>query len=163
MKSKQLTRSQTSALFPCPKEGCSLSFPCFDSLQRHLDYGEHENTTSQESVYDQLRRVWVARFSTLVPENRPKPKSADILSVSNSSLPMGWALQKPRGGGTRYTPQVKDYLKARFNEGEESGMKADPQQVAVDMPEQKRTNDCSQEKSGYQETRFSPAFRGSLS
>ena len=133
LKSKQLTRSQTSALFPCPKEGCSLSFPCFDSLQRHLDYGEHENTTSQESVYDQLRRDWVARFSTLVPENCPKPKSSDISSVSSSSLPMGWALQKPRGGGTRYSPQVKDYLKARFNAGEESGMKADPQQVAVDM------------------------------
>ena len=73
LKSKQLTRSQTSALFPCPKEGCSLSFTCFDSLQRHLDYGEHENTTSQESVYDQLRRDWVARFSTLVPKNCPKP------------------------------------------------------------------------------------------
>ena len=28
---------------------------------------------------------------------------------------------------------MKDYLKARFNAGEESGMKADPQQVAVDM------------------------------
>ena len=111
LKSKQLTRSQTSALFPCPKERYSLSFPYFDSLQRHLDYGEHENTTSQESVYDQLRRDCVARFSTFVPENRPKPKSADTSSVSSSSLPMGWALQKPRGGGTRYSPQVKDYLK----------------------------------------------------
>ena len=112
LKSKQLTRSQTSALFPCPKEGCNLSFLCFDSAQRHLDYGGHENTTSQESVYDQLRRDWGSRFSTLVPENRPRPKSVDISSVSSSSLPMGWALQKQRGEGTRYSPQVKDYLKA---------------------------------------------------
>ena len=133
LKGKQQSRSQTSALFPCPQEGCKLSFEDFDSLQRHLNYGEHENTTSQESVYDQLRRDWVARFSTLVPEGRPRPKSAHTSSVASSSLPMGWALQKPRGRATRYSPQVKDYLKARFDAGEESGMKADPQQVAVDM------------------------------
>ena len=110
LKGKRLTQSQTSALFPCPHEGCNSSFETFDSLQRHLDCGQHENKTSQESVYDQLRRDWVARFSTLVAENRPRPKS-DVSSMANSSLPIGWALQKPRGGGTRYSSQVKDYLK----------------------------------------------------
>ena len=53
--------------------------------------------------------------------------------MASSSLPIGWALQKPRGGGTRYSSQVKDYLKARFDAGEESRCKADPQQVAIDM------------------------------
>ena len=132
MKGKRLTQSQTSALFPCPQEGCNSSFETFDSLQRHLDCGQHENKTSQESVYDQLRRNWVARFSTLVLENRPRPKS-DISSMASSSLPVGWALQKPRGGETRYSSQMKDYLKARFNAGEELGCKADPQQVAIVM------------------------------
>ena len=132
LKGKRLTQSQTSALFPCPQEGCNSSFETFDSLQRHLDCGQHENKTSQESVYDQLRRDWVVRFSTLVAENRPRPKS-DVSSMANSSLPIGWALQKPRGGGTRYSSQVKDYLKAKFDAGEESGCKADPQQVAIDM------------------------------
>ena len=56
LKGKRLTQSQTSALFPCPQEGCNSSFETFDSLQRHLDCGQHENKTSQESVYDQLRR-----------------------------------------------------------------------------------------------------------
>ena len=46
---------------------------------------------------------------------------------------MGWALQKPRIGGKRYPPHVKDYLKARFDAGEQSGHKADPQQVSMDM------------------------------
>ena len=44
---------------------------------------------------------------------------------------MAWALQKPRAGGTRYSSQVKEYLKARFDAGEESGGKADPEQVAI--------------------------------
>ena len=131
-KKKQLTQSKASALFPCPQEGCGSSFQSFDSLQQHLNYGQHENKTSQESVYDQLRRDWVARFSTVLPKNRPRPKSG-ISSATSFSLPIGWALQKPRTGGTRYSSQVKDYFKARFDAGEESGCKADPQQVAIDM------------------------------
>ena len=37
---------------------------------------------------------------------------------------MGWALQKPGLGGKRHSPHVKDYLKARFDAGEQSGQKA---------------------------------------
>lgn len=102
---------QTSASFSCPQAGCSLSFTSFDSLQGHLDCEQHEIKTSQESIYDQFRRDWAARFSTIHSENRPKPK-VHISSVANSSLPMGWALQKPRVGGKRYSPHVKVYLKA---------------------------------------------------
>ena len=51
-----MTVSGASRLFPCPQEGCSSSFQSFESLQRHLNYGQHENKPSQESVYDQLRR-----------------------------------------------------------------------------------------------------------
>ena len=123
---------QTSASFSCPQAGCSLSFTSFDSLQSHLDYEQHEIKTSQESIYDQFRRDWAARFSTIHSENRLKPK-VHISSVANSSIPMGWALQKPRVGGKRYSPHVKDYLKARFDAGEQSGQKADPQQVSMDM------------------------------
>ena len=48
----------------------------------------------------------------------PRAKSSES-SVTSSSLPMGWALQKPRAGGTRYSAKVKEYLKARFDAGEE--------------------------------------------
>ena len=72
LNTKQSVRvSEASTLFPCPQEGCSSSFQSFESLQHHLNYGQHENKTSQESVYDQLRHDWVARFTTLLPENRP--------------------------------------------------------------------------------------------
>ena len=83
-------------------------------------------------MYDQLRRDWVARFTTLLPENRPRAKSG-VSSVTFCSLPMGWALQKPRAGGTRCSFQVKEYLKTRFDAREDSGCKADPEQVAINM------------------------------
>ena len=111
---------QKSASFSCPQTGCSLSFMSFDSLQSHLDYEQHEIKTSQESIYDNFRRDWAARFSTIHSENRPKRK-VHISSVANSSLPVGWVLQKSRVGGKRYSPHFKDYLKARFDAGEQSG------------------------------------------
>ena len=132
LKSKRSTQTHTSELFPCPQEGCTQSFQRFDALQRHLDCDEHGNEIRQESFYDQLRRDWASRFSTLLSENLPMPKSV-LSSTATSSLPMGWALQKPRTGGVRYSQQVKDYLKARFDAGEESGRKADPYQVVFDM------------------------------
>ena len=45
---------------------------------------------------------------------------------------MGWALQRPRAGGTGCSSYVKVYLKARFDAGEESRCKADPEQFAID-------------------------------
>lgn len=45
----------------------------------------------------------------------------------------GWALQKPRGGSTRFSETVKSFLKDRFNAGAQTGRKADPAQVAADI------------------------------
>ena len=45
---------------------------------------------------------------------------------------MGWALQRLRAGGTGCSSYVKEYLEARFDAGEESGCKADPEQFAMD-------------------------------
>ena len=78
LNSKQsVTVSEASTLFPCPQEGCSSSFQSFESLQRQLNHGQHQNNTNQESVYDQLRHDWVARFTTLLPKNRPRAKSSE--------------------------------------------------------------------------------------
>ena len=46
---------------------------------------------------------------------------------------MGWALHRPRAGSIRFTDKVKKYLTAKFDLGEQSGLKADPQQVSNDM------------------------------
>ena len=45
----------------------------------------------------------------------------------------GWALQKPRGSGQRFSENVKSYLQGRFNVGVQTGRKCDPGQVSVEM------------------------------
>lgn len=42
---------------------------------------------------------------------------------------LGWAQQKPRGRGARFSENVKSYLTANFDFGEDTGRKADPTQV----------------------------------
>ena len=45
----------------------------------------------------------------------------------------GWALQKPRGSGTRFSEDVKSYLQSWFSVRVETGRKSDPGQVSSDM------------------------------
>ena len=40
---------------------------------------------------------------------------------------------EPRAGSSRFTEKVENYLTARFDLGEQTGRKADPQQVSNDM------------------------------
>ena len=55
-------------------------------------------------------------------------------SKQNPGPPLGWTLQRPRAGGKRCSSHVKEHLIAsRFDTGEESRPKADPEQVAIDI------------------------------
>ena len=57
-----------------------------------------------------------------------------VLSEGTSStLNIGWALGKPRTGGVRFFEKVRMYLTAKFEVGERTGRKADPEQVELSM------------------------------
>lgn len=127
-----------TALFECNQAGCSHSFDNYDALQDHINFGNHDPiSTNQESVYDKLRREWVRKFSAMsVSEQKPKqPTSAKstMTATHAESSEAGWALQKPRGSGTRFSENVKSYLQARFDVGVQTGRKSDPVQVSADM------------------------------
>ena len=63
-----------AALFECNESGCSYTFQSFEALQDHLNFANHDPiSTSEESVYDDLRRAWVTKFSSLsVSDQREK-------------------------------------------------------------------------------------------
>ena len=58
----------------------------------------------------------------------------------STQLQMGWTLSKPRTGATRFPQKVRDYLITRFDLGEATGNKADPNQVSLDMRAAKGQN-----------------------
>lgn len=128
-------------MFECSEPGCMKSFRTFSELESHLDIGDHrvKEERQSETLYDKLRRDWVDMFTTSVNITKDAtctPGSQQNVSSSppsDQAVRMGWALPKPRAGPSRFTEKVKNYLTARFDLGEQTGRKADPQQVSSDM------------------------------
>ena len=58
--------------------------------------------------------------------------SEETTDTPPSNLSKEWALSKPRVS-TRFSPKVKAYLNAKFELGERTGLKADPNQVSAVM------------------------------
>ena len=126
-------------LFECPEPGCQKAFKSFCELEVHVEIGNHGNRPMSESFYDRMRREWAKRFSTVDPVQADGSTSGSGISSSEetantppSDLSQGWALSKPRVS-TRFSPKVKAYLNAKFELGEKTGWKADPNQVSADM------------------------------
>ena len=120
-------------LFPCTEVGCMDTFSKFGNLQRHLDFGKHTyNKATAQSLDDRAKEKYIASLSL------PKPAIPSLSSnpTSNASLKVafskGWAL-KERRKVSRFAPEVKEYLKEKFDEGETTGRKALPDDVAKEM------------------------------
>ena len=129
------------SMFECSAPRCVKSFQTFSELESHLDVGDHcvKDERPSETLYDKLRRDRADRFTTSVNVTENEPSEPNIHQSENVSIPalhtviMGWALHRPRAGSIRLTDKVKKYLTAKFDLGEQSGLKADPQQVSNDM------------------------------
>lgn len=138
-KSACASGAEKEGIFPCPETGCQMTFEKFGDLEAHLDVGNHNpGKPKMESTFDKLRREWAQKFSTVdqVKKSASADRSTATASTSAGSrceLPLGWALQSPRRGATRFSNKVKEYLTAKFDIGEKTGDKADPMQVASDM------------------------------
>ena len=123
-------------LFMCPESGCSIEFAMSEELQDHIHFGQHDKKVGSESLYDNLRCDWAEKFLSVTLESKLSLSTREATGceqVENEPCDVGWALQNPRGGGTRFSQNVKNYLTAKFDLGEETGRKADPAQVAADM------------------------------
>ena len=132
-----------SSLFECNEAGCSQSFESFDAFQDHVNFGHHTPVSAnQESTYDKLRREWVLKFSGMTISEEAVHQFSASTSATTASEPLkaGWALQKPRGSGTRFSERVKQYLQSCFDLGVKTGRKADPAQVSADMRTVKTAN-----------------------
>ena len=84
--------------------------------------------------------AWVARFSQLtLEENDASATSQRTQGTGHSTLSQGWALHKLRSS-KRFSKEVKDYLLAKYNLGEKTGSKCDPQNVAEEMRKTKHVD-----------------------
>ena len=137
-KEKPTDETEDDKLHECSEPGCSKTFESMEVLEAHMIAGDHDEAVESESVYDKIRKQWAGRFSTVTvddedPVNSEKSQLGLKTSKQQPQLSMGWALQKPRGGHGRFSPEVTQYLTTKFDLGEATGQKADPGQFATDM------------------------------
>ncbi|KAL9962183.1 hypothetical protein ACROYT_G031264 [Oculina patagonica] len=122
------------SLFSCPEEGCIKRYQRFSSLQRHLDCGKHHRAIENESLLDRAITGYSERLEVQsgivpnIPTEVPKPRP-----TGSVSLPMGWALRSSQVKRTRFNTSQRNYLTKKFDLGETSGRKEDPDAVARAM------------------------------
>lgn len=143
-KNKSQTSSDDShddqeSLFVCHEEGCSYNSDTYSDLELHIDVGLHDtNPKGNESLFDGFRRDWAAKFAGIDNYTKAKtcikPDELSYLCYHNTtcSLNKGWAL-KARIVNVRFSENFRSYLIAKFDLGERTGMKADPEHVSSEM------------------------------
>lgn len=127
-------KANVQSLFACEEAGCVKVFATEAEVQSHMDTEEHLRIAECESTYDRIRTQWaekVTGVSSTVISTVVAPKGAITCQAgSNTSMSSGagWALKKKQKV-VRMTPDVRNYLLAKFNRGSVTGLKADPIQV----------------------------------
>ena len=100
--------------------------------------------TVQRGVYDQLQIDWVQRFQRISLDSKRRSRFLKEVQIETKtkvkSLRMGRALQKAKGGQTRFSAKVRGYLQKKFDIGQKTGRKEDPAQVANDMRNARKTD-----------------------
>ncbi|RUA04226.1 MAG: hypothetical protein DSY43_06820 [Gammaproteobacteria bacterium] len=130
-------------LFSCTQPGCTESFVKFSDLELHLDVGEHSPRST--SMYDKIRKDWANRCLTVHMDSSTAATCKETVDTSaeiaaEPKVSEGWALHKGRGGATQFSQAVKVYLTAKFNLGERTGRKCNPEQVVKDMRKARTVN-----------------------
>lgn len=118
--------------FPCTEVNCTKEFTTYGGLQRHLDVGRHLLRTLEDSPPDYVKRKWAEACTALTSEHHTVPSASSSSSVSSCDVNIGWAIRASRKT-SRFSVKVKAHLLQLFYDGEDTGHKADPNDVARHM------------------------------
>lgn len=122
----------SSAAFPCPQEGCIRIFQHISSLERHLSLEKCAKSLERHSLLDLSKTEYASRLMKGV-SSMPTLQTMSVLQNDELNIaPEGWALKESKKS-YRFNEKQKGYLVAKFNIGQSSGRKAEPEAVAKEM------------------------------
>ena len=124
-------KEDATILFPCPNEGCVKMYKQHSSLEKHLSFGKCRMMPEKEDLIDKAKRTYHA----LLKEDTSTAKAlgAGTVKVTDGvSLSEGWALKTTKKSA-RFNEAQKKYLEDKFNLGQQTGHKQDPERVSKDM------------------------------
>ncbi|XP_052062189.1 uncharacterized protein LOC127702135 isoform X1 [Mytilus californianus] len=133
------SESSDQMLFYCTVVGCVKRFATLNGLENHLLIGKHFLQLQRETTYDKIRHQWAQLCNEVVFTTKNKSTLTDGTEKEFSTSNMGWALKKGRRI-SRFPESVKNFLLAKFEEGNRTGKKCNPTSVAEEMKKMKNSN-----------------------
>ncbi|XP_076080552.1 uncharacterized protein LOC143051543 [Mytilus galloprovincialis] len=115
----------------CPEIGCILYFESYSDMHNHCLLGNHEHQDHKGSTFNDIKLRWKESCFNLTEDTIKFRCETGLKQGSNEQI-MGWALKKERKV-VRFSDNVKSYLSNIFEEGERSGIKANPLTVVRNM------------------------------
>lgn len=126
--------SEETAVFPCPQEGCICVFQRLSSLEKHLSLEACTKTLERQTLSDiaKVKYASLLQEGVAIPHIQPCTTSTKDSIISSSSFSVeGWALR-----GTKkvykFNEKQKEYLEAKFDIGQSTGRKINPEVVAIE-------------------------------
>ena len=131
--------ADTSSLLPCPVEGCIRTYQRYHNLERHLLFGKCKLVSEKYTLLDTAKLAYAEKvqegFTT-----QPTLAAPTTTEVSSEApLVQGWALKGTKKA-TRFNENQRQYLDNKFQIGQESGHKVDPEKVSRDMRYARKDN-----------------------
>ena len=125
--------SPQSCVFSCPKEGCVKVFQRSSALERHLSLESCSMSPERHTLMDLAKQ----QYATCLHEGVGLLPSLQVSSSVDSSsqseaLKEGWALKEMKKA-YRFNEKQKTYLEAKFNIGQSTGRKLEPDVIAREM------------------------------
>lgn len=130
---KQAAFPIENEIYSCPIEGCICSFKLYYNMENHILYGKCKFVTERRTLLDKAKLKYREKLedgTSQLPSLTTPSQSSESSSVESS--PKGWALRTSKKGG-RFNCNQRQYLDEKFQLGQQTGHKADPEQVSVDM------------------------------
>ncbi|XP_015770410.1 PREDICTED: uncharacterized protein LOC107348864 [Acropora digitifera] len=120
-----------SGLLPCPVDGCVCTYQSFRNLERHLLVGKCKMIPEKYTFLDAAKLSYVKKVEE---GTSAQPTLAPTTSEVSPEAPLvqGWALRGAKKT-VRFNENQRQYLHDKFEIGQESGHKADPEIVSRDM------------------------------
>ena len=122
-----------SSVFSCPKEGCVKVFQRSSALERHLSLESCSTLPERHTLMDLAKQ----QYATRLEEGQGLLPSLQVSSSVDSSnqgetVKEGWVLKEMKKA-YRFNEKQKTYLEAKFNIGQSTSRKLEPDAVAKEM------------------------------
>lgn len=122
----------TTAVFPCPQDGCVRVFQRLSALEKHLSLEKCTKSLEKRSLMDLAKIAYKSSLEEgvgCIPSLEPV---VAMVGESDRCNEEGWALKSTKKA-YRFSEKQKAYLDVKFNIGQTTGRKVDGDAVAREM------------------------------